>query len=54
MQFKRMKSFDGSVSDEYVEYTDDVGQLWIVPKGHRFWDIYQLWLDEGNEPLDAT
>lgn len=37
------------VDPKKIVYTDDAGAVWIVPEGHRFWDLYQSWLAEGNK-----
>jgi hypothetical protein len=43
----------GCVRDDMIWYVDESGQKWCVPQGHRFWDLYQQSLKDGNEPLPA-
>lgn len=44
----------GQLDPTYIEYTDENGALWYVPEGHRFWDLYQQWLSQGNTPLPTN
>lgn len=43
----------GEVSESTILYTDENGAIWTVPEGHRFWNLYQDWLAEGNSPKPA-
>lgn len=53
--FQLMKDpLTGEVSTTMILYTDPTGAVWSVPEGHRFWDLYQTWLSEGNTPLPAA
>jgi hypothetical protein len=51
MKFQQLLAPDGSVEPGYILFTDSFGRVWVVPQGHRFWDLYQNWLADGNEPL---
>lgn len=51
MHFKQVKNpITGEVQGDLIEYHDDSGEIWVVSEGHRFWDLYQEWLAEGNTP----
>ena len=34
--------------DSGVVIHSETGEF--IPRGHRLWDVYQQWLDEGNQP----
>ncbi|BDD93549.1 hypothetical protein PanNE5_29890 [Pandoraea sp. NE5] len=54
-QFQQMKDpITMEVQANVIRYTDDDGGVWTVPRGHRFWDIYEQWLSAGNSPLPAA
>lgn len=53
--FKQLKDMLGAVMANMIEYTDENGQVWTVPQGHRIWtEIYQPWLAAGNTPTPAV
>jgi hypothetical protein len=54
MQFQQFKNSSGLIEYQAVLYTDENGATWTVPFGHRFWDLYQDWLAQGNTPLQAV
>lgn len=55
MNFQEYVSpFTGQVDPQMICYTDEDGMRWSVPQGHRFWDLYEQWLSEGNKPLPAA
>jgi hypothetical protein len=53
MKFTQIKNMDGSVASDLILFTDDNGELWTVPAGHRFWTLYEDWMAAGNVPLPA-
>lgn len=55
MQFQQTINPDtGAVDPDSIQYTDDSGASWWVPKGHRFWVLYEDWLLTGNTPQTAA
>jgi hypothetical protein len=50
MKFSLVKNPDGSISQDFILYEDESGTQWTVPEGHRYWDMYQDWLAQGNTP----
>ena len=54
MNFQQFKDVIGQIDPDMIWYTDDNGQRWSVPQGHRFWLIYQEWIAQGDTPLPAS
>ncbi|WP_186275790.1 hypothetical protein [Burkholderia gladioli] len=54
ISFKQTKDINGQVRQDMIIYTDESGQVWYVPIGHRIWrEIYEPWLAAGNTPAAA-
>lgn len=54
MHFQQVKNIvTDEIDENVVSYTDDMGIMWSVPAGHRYWDLYEQWLADGNVPLPA-
>jgi hypothetical protein len=44
----------GEINPDAVQYTEEDGTVWnFVPRGHRFFDLYERWLAAGNQPRAA-
>lgn len=43
----------GEINPDAIAYTEaDTGIVWgFVPRGHRFWDLYERWAAAGNTAL---
>lgn len=35
---------------DVIVYVAGEYERWWIPRGHRLWDDYEIWLAEGNEP----
>ncbi|WP_233866598.1 hypothetical protein [Paraburkholderia adhaesiva] len=54
--FKRVRNgLTGDINPDAIQYTEpQTGIVWsFVPRGHRFFDLYERWLAAGNTPLPA-
>lgn len=55
IQFQQIKDpLTKEVVANTILYTDADGVVWTVPQGHRFWDLYEQWLAQGNTPLQPS
>lgn len=53
--FKELRDWmTGEINPDAIQYTEPSGQLWnFVPRGHRFFDLYERWLAAGHTPVPA-
>ena len=53
--FKQLRDWQsGEVNADAIQYTDEQGTVWnYVPRGHRYFDLYERWLAAGHQPLAA-
>ena len=57
ISFKQLKDpMTGELSTTSIQYTDEQGTVWTVPLGvgHRFEQIYDQWLLDGNTVVPAS